>query len=234
MDGKPIMNTLNPTCTGTSVVAISYDGGVALASDRVVSYGKSARYKHTTRQYRVNDRCIIAFGGDHADFQWLQNVVERQEANYRTYDLNAKHTPQAIHAYLTSLLYYRRCKMNPIWNILIVAGMQPEEHGDKLVPFIGVITPKGVAYTATSAATGLGAMTLNQAVQDNWRARDGKLTREEAYELLRKSMELSLYHDCMADNEYDLASVDATGVTLEKPETLTGNWQIGETNCQYE
>lgn len=110
--------------------------------------------------------------------------------------------------------------------------MQPEEHGDKLVPFIGVITPKGVAYTATSAATGLGAMTLNQAVQDNWRARDGKLTREEAYELLRKSMELSLYHDCMADNEYDLASVDATGVTLEKPETLTGNWQIGETNCQ--
>ena len=88
--------------------------------------------------------------------------------------------------------------MNPLWNTLIVAGI--EEVDEVKQPFIGVITQvgsceafsgfeleltlvgsvfiqiafqKGVAYTVKHVATGLGAMLLNQAVEDEFRKKVG-------------------------------------------------------------
>ncbi|KIH58919.1 hypothetical protein ANCDUO_10862 [Ancylostoma duodenale] len=122
-------------------------------TDRVVSYGKTARYKNVSRQYKVNNNIIVAFGGDHADFQWLQNVIERQ----------------------------------------------------------------GVAYQTKHVATGIAAMLLNQAVEDEWRKKGEKLTRPEAEAILRKALELTIYHDCCADNDFELGVVDAEdGVILGK------------------
>lgn len=111
--------------TGSSVIALVYDGGVALATDRVGAYGHTLKFKSTCRQYRVNENVIVAFSGDFADFQWIQNVVERVEADTRTYYKNSKLTAKGLHSYLSSLLYYRRSQMNPIWTTLIVAGKLP-------------------------------------------------------------------------------------------------------------
>uniref|UniRef100_A0A1I7XP16 tRNA-dihydrouridine(16/17) synthase [NAD(P)(+)] n=1 Tax=Heterorhabditis bacteriophora TaxID=37862 RepID=A0A1I7XP16_HETBA len=283
----------NPTCTGTSVIAIQYDKGVIVMTDRVVSYGKTARYKNVSRQYKVNDNIIVAFGGDHADFQWLQNVIERQVCLFLNLEMpfllsllqvlqwqsiGQTMGPKPLHAYLTSLLYSRRCKMNPLWNTLIVAGIEEEEkHSTEMsTPFIGVITQKvltiyiyicaykfhvivfkyfstfllkpaykrqlkGVAYQTKHVATGIAAMLLNQAVEDEWKKKEtctlqgSQLSRSEAEAVLRKSLELTIYHDCCADNDFELGIVDTDeGVTLGKQETIIGDWSIAETNCQYE
>ncbi|VDN03685.1 unnamed protein product [Thelazia callipaeda] len=232
MSFSEVERTINPTCMGTSVCAITFEGGVAVMSDRLVSYGKMARYRHVTRQYRVNNRVVIAFGGDHADFQWLQNVIERQTCVLKSHDPTADLSPKMLHGYLTSLLYHRRTRMNPLWNTLVVVGMQ--KMNDQLEPFIGVITSRGVAYRTKSVATGMGAMLLNQVIETEQSKTNGKLSKDQAVEVLRKSLELSIYHDCVADNEFEISIVDKDGVQLGKPEVVVGNWDIAEYNCDYQ
>ncbi|CAB3407231.1 unnamed protein product [Caenorhabditis bovis] len=235
MSQDELKRTLNPSCTGTSVLAIQYKTGVIVATDRVVSYGKTARYKNVSRQYKVNDNVLVAFQGDHADFQWLQNVIERQVLLWKRFDQDI--SPKALHGYLTSLLYARRCKMNPLWNTLVVAGVEEEEKNNKetSTPFIGIITQKGCAYQVKHVATGLGAYLLNQAIEDEFRKKGDGLSRQEAEAVLRKAIELTIYHDCVADNDFEIGRVDAQeGVVLGKEETVIGNWSIAETNCQYE
>ncbi|KAJ1373206.1 hypothetical protein KIN20_035555 [Parelaphostrongylus tenuis] len=225
-----MQRTLNPTCTGTSVIALQYSKGVVVMTDRVVSYGKTARYKNVSRQYKVNNNIIIAFGGDHADFQWLQNVIERQVLEWKM--IGQDLSPKALHGYLTTVH-----RMNPLWNTLVVAGIEDEEKNNKetSTPFIGVITQKGVAYQTKHVATGIAAMLLNQVVEDEGRKKSDKMTRAEAESILRKALELTLYHDCCADNDFELGVVDADdGVILGKQETIIGEWSIAETNCQYE
>ena len=108
--------------TGSTVMAISFDGGIVVASDRSVFYGKMQRMQNNTRQFRVNDFCVVVFSGDYADFQWLQNLIERKQLELQRGTRKQYLKPEMVHAFLTALFYQRRSKFNPIWNTILVCG----------------------------------------------------------------------------------------------------------------
>ncbi|GCC44529.1 hypothetical protein chiPu_0028387, partial [Chiloscyllium punctatum] len=37
------------------------------------------------------------------------------------------YSPKAIHSWLTRVMYNRRCKLNPLWNTVIIGGMNNGE-----------------------------------------------------------------------------------------------------------
>uniref|UniRef100_A0A183CLL6 Proteasome subunit beta n=1 Tax=Globodera pallida TaxID=36090 RepID=A0A183CLL6_GLOPA len=173
------------TITAGTVMALAYSGGVAVATDRTAFSGRTPRFQNSTRQYRLNDFCLVSFSGDFADFQWLQNLLERHQIELqnstRQYRLNdfclvsfsgdfadfqwlqnllERHQielqidagmdymkPKMVHAFLASLFYQRRSKMNPILNTVVVSGMQQVDfHAGKTRPFIGIVDIRGSAY----------------------------------------------------------------------------------------
>ena len=55
--------------TGTSVIAVKYNGGVVMATDTMGHYGGLARYPDLQRVIRVNETTVLGYSGDIADFQ---------------------------------------------------------------------------------------------------------------------------------------------------------------------
>jgi 20S proteasome subunit beta 7 len=111
--------------------------------------------------------------------------------------------------------------------------MQPEPTYDNLVPFIGVIDQRGVAFETKAFANGLGQFILNEMLQTSARAAEYKLSKEEASNMLRDCVKIMIHRDCGAIGEYDISTVDAKGIEMTKQEKCAGNWEIAHYDCQY-
>ncbi len=63
--------------TGTSVLAVKFNGGVVFAADTLGSYGSLARFRDCERILKVNENTVIGCTGDIADFQYLKGIIEQ-------------------------------------------------------------------------------------------------------------------------------------------------------------
>lgn len=131
-----------PIVTGTSVLGIKFKDGIMMAADTlgmllltifvllfsyfcvIASYGSLARFKDVSRLFAVGKYTVIGASGDMSDFQYIQQDLEQllREENFNQdgHDLE----PINIHEYMSTLMYNRRSKMNPLWNNLVIGGVK--------------------------------------------------------------------------------------------------------------
>ena len=133
--------------TGTSVIAIKYVDGVMLAADTLGSYGSLTRFTDLERLYKTGDNTIVGAGGEYSDFQYIKELLEElrcvpterwcalphgclhavvcgtRRRTERAHEDGCKLAPNEIHSYLTRVMYNRRSKGNPLWNELVIAGL---------------------------------------------------------------------------------------------------------------
>merc|ERR1712121_82346 len=102
--------TQSPVTTGSSVLAMKYIGGVVIAADTLGSYGSMARFRDVSRVMKVNNTTVMAGAGDYADYQHLKERLEQMTIDEQVQDDGFEMPPQAVHSYLTRLMYQRRSK----------------------------------------------------------------------------------------------------------------------------
>jgi len=205
---------------------VKFKDGVVIASDNLASYGSLARFTDVKRLRVFNDKAVVGFGGDVSDMQYLDRVLLsldiRENYGSTGHTLNAKN----LHTYISKLLYKRRSDFNPLWNAILVVGLDGEDK-----PFLSYADLLGTTYSSPTLATGFGAHLaqplLRRLVPDE--ADVENVTQEQAVNAVKECMKVLFYRDARSLDRYSIAVVTKDGVDLKEDEKLEAqSWAFAE------
>lgn len=198
----------------------------------LASYGSLARFTDVKRLRPFNRTTIIGVGGDVSDMQYLDRMLNSLDVteNYGSpgHALNAKN----LHTYLAKVMYKRRSDVNPLWNAILVAGLDGEDK-----PFLSSVDLLGTTFSSPTLATGYGAHLaqplLRKLVDDE--SQVPHVTKEAAVDAIKECMKVLFYRDARSLDKYSIAVVTKEGgVELKENEQLEGqSWAFAETIRGY-
>lgn len=137
-----------------------------------------------------------------------------------------------LHTYLSKVMYKRRSDFDPLWNQMLVAGLDGEDR-----PFLSSVDLLGTTFSSPTLATGFGAHLaqplLRRVVEDEGMV--GEVEREKAVEAVKECMKVLFYRDARSLDRYSIAVVTKEGgVELKEDEQLEGqSWAFAETIRGY-
>lgn len=226
-------HTTSPIVTGTSVIGIIYNGGVMLAADTMLSYGRMAKAQNVCRLQGISHtKTILGGSGEYSDYQQILKILEEkslerytaQEHGDDDAETSTTMTAESIWNYLRVVMYNRRNKFNPYWNSVVVAGEDTDavkNPGDEPKFFLGMVDLIGTTIRESIIATGFGAYLAIPLLREKWTP---NLDEGEARALLEDCMKLLFYRDCRASNKIQLAKVTKEGVLISEPYELETSW----------
>lgn len=204
----PAMNTQQPIVTGTSVISIKYKNGIVIAADKLGAYGSLLRFTDVERLITIGDNIVVGVSGDISDMQYIEYLLEelKTENNYdNLYSKNEESLqPSYVFEYLATVLYQRRSKMNPLWNAIIVAGIENNK------PFLKYVNLLGITYSSPTLATGFGshlALPLLRKVVD-CESDVEQTDLATAKSVILESMKVLYYRDARSARKFSLVVID--------------------------
>jgi 20S proteasome subunit beta 7 len=166
-----------------------------------------------------------------SDMQYLDRLLKslsiEEDYNSQGHTLNARN----LHTYLSKVLYKRRSDFNPLWNQLLVAGLDED-----MKPFLASADLLGTTFSAPSLATGFGAHLaqpiLRKVAPDEAAAE--ALSEEKAVASVKECMKVLFYRDARSMDKYSIAVVTQEGISLKEDERLEGqSWGFSKSITGY-
>lgn len=167
-----------------------------------------------------------------SDMQYIDRLLNSLDVteNYGSsgHNLHANN----LHTYLSKVMYKRRSDVNPLWNQIVVAGL---DENDK--PFLSSVDLLGTTFSSPTLATGFGAHLaqplLRKLVEDE--AAVDSISQERAVAAVKECMKVLFYRDARSLDNYSIAVITkGGGLDLKEDERLEGqSWAFAESIRGY-
>lgn len=213
------------TLAGNTVLALKVQGGVLLAADTALTYGKTHRFQDAVRVSAVTGHTAVAYSGDEAAYhramRGLEAEIRERRALYGLAGEGAAEELSAreVHGLLSDQNYEARNDMKPEYCSYLVCGFDPRTSES----YIGATDVYGTHFQADYFATSLGKYFTLAVLREKWRP---GLSLEEGAQILEDCLRVLWYNDCQASRTYVLARVTAEGVQLSDARTLEDDWSV--------
>lgn len=155
----------------------------------------------------------------------LLNSLDIRE-NYSNSETQTPFNAKNLHKYLSKVMYKRRSDFNPLWNHMLVAGLD-----DNSKPFLASADLLGTTFSSPTLATGFGAHLaqpiMRRTIPDE--AAVENVSEEQAVELIKECMKVLFYRDARSMDKYSIAIITKGGVKLSENEKLENqSWAFAE------
>jgi len=189
-----------------------------MAADTLASYGSLARFMKLDRLHQIG-KSLIGVSGEISDFQFMLKELEQKFETDYCWDDGVYYSPKEIWNYLSRRYYQQRTDFDPLYNQLVVAGMDDEK------PFLAYVDLHGTHYSDDTIATGYGGYMARPLLRNAYRE---DLTEEEAVKVVEDCMRILFYRDARALNRIQFARVNNDGITIYPPRELDTHWEFDQ------
>lgn len=213
---NPQQHTLQPICTGATVIGLKYDGGVMLAADTLVCYGNSSRYRDVCRMVKAGEFSLVGASGEFSDFQHLDKLIDELDNEDFLSEDGIKLGPKQYSSYIGRVMYNRRSKFNPLYNQFVIVGKKNSEPAH-----LAFVDHQGTYFEENFVATGFGTHLAMPLLRNEWKP---SLSLDEAKALVVKCLQVCFYRDCRAYNKIHIGTCDGSRVAISEPIALDHFW----------
>lgn len=189
--------------TGTTLIAMEYNGGVIVGTDSRTSAGTFIASRATNKITPITDHLVVCRSGTAADTQAIADIVKYHIEVYTMLENETVSIYRATQIFRKFLYNYR----DQLSASVLVAGWD-EKCGGQLyaIPIGGFVTRQ------QSTASGSGSTFVQGFLDNSWRP---NLTRDECKAIVKQAVGLATFRDGSSGGVVRLATIDKSGTKME-------------------
>lgn len=211
----------DPVTVAGAIIAVKYDKGILLASDKSIHYGSCFKFANVSHFHQLTNNLIIGGSGEYADFQELVSLLEAIILKEQCQNNGESLTPSELSTYIKRLMYQKRSKMQPLVMRCVVAGISPEDQSNGSRLFLGSINKYGTSYEDDYICTGIA-----QHLQGLDLAKSVNLDRETVLNTIKENFIAIYARNHSTTGKLEIIDLAIDGIKYMDPVEITPNWDI--------